>query len=151
MSVLCIVRVVLSAGSMGCIPQEQKPVGRGPCPFGPSLAARFGLLVITTVQPHVQALTHRYLAHKMASSGSRFSCCTPLARPRQPGVKRLSEGGAVSSTPLGWELDGYPHPLGHQVVKGVRAPLPPIILEGSKFRENGSQSTATRGLCTSAQ
>ena len=43
-------RAVLSAGStVECIPREEEPMAQGPCPFGPSLSARFGWSVLTTV------------------------------------------------------------------------------------------------------
>ena len=43
-------RAVLSAGStVECIPREREPVAQGPCPVGPSLSARFGWSVLTTV------------------------------------------------------------------------------------------------------
>jgi hypothetical protein len=112
-------RVVLSAGSiMGCIPRKREPVAQEPCPFGPSLSARFGLSVLTTVQKHVCVPTHSNLAHKIPQSGSASSCFAPLARPMRPGVKRSHEGGAVTSTLLGWELDESPHPHIHPVIKG---------------------------------
>ena len=34
------------------------------------------------------------------------------------GVKPQHEGGAITSTPLGWELDDSPHPHVHPVIKG---------------------------------
>jgi len=49
-ALVCHRRAVLSAGSTaGCIPREEEPVAQGPCPFGPSLSARFGWSVLTTV------------------------------------------------------------------------------------------------------
>jgi hypothetical protein len=112
-------RVVLSAGShLGCRSRKKEPVAQGPCPFGPSLSARFGLSVLTTVQKHVRVPTHSDLAHRSSSSDSRSSCFAPLARPMRPGVRRQHEGGAITSTPLGWELDDSPHPHLHPVVKG---------------------------------
>ena len=50
-ALVCHRRAVLSAGSTpGCIPREREPVAQGPYPFGPSLSARFGWSVLTTVQ-----------------------------------------------------------------------------------------------------
>ena len=89
----------------------------GPCPFGPSLSARFGLFVLTTVQKHIRVPTHSDLAHRIPQSGSASSCFAPLASPMRPGVKRPHEGGAVTSTPLGWEWDESPHPHVHPVIK----------------------------------
>ncbi len=97
---------------------RESPWPMGPCPFEPSLSARFGLFVLTTVQKHVRVPTHSNLAHRFSSSDSRSSCFAPLARPMLPGVKRQHEGGAVTSTPLGWELDDSPHPHIHLVIKG---------------------------------
>ena len=97
---------------------RESPWPMGPCPFGPSLSACFGLFVLTTVQKHVCVPTHSNLAHKIPQSGSASSCFAPLARPMRPGVKRPHEGGAVTSTPLGWELDESPHPHIHLVIKG---------------------------------
>src|SRR4029453_10210488 len=71
----------------------------GPCPFGPSLAARFGWSVLTTVQEHVRVPTHSDLAHRHRQSGSASSCCAPLARPMPPGVRGRHEGGAISHAP----------------------------------------------------
>ena len=49
-ALVCHRRAVLSAGSTsGCKPREEEPVAQGPCPFGPSLSARFGWSVLTTV------------------------------------------------------------------------------------------------------
>lgn len=56
----------------------------------------------------------------------------------RPGVRRSHEGGAVTSTPLGWELDESPHPHVHPVIKDFMKPLSLIPLDPSKFRENGS-------------
>src|SRR5215468_6190123 len=57
-ALVCHRRAVLSAGSTsGCIPREEEPVAQGPCPFGPSLSARFGWSVLTTVQEHVRVPT----------------------------------------------------------------------------------------------
>ena len=109
-----------------------------PCPFGPSLSACFGLFVLTTVQKHVCVPTHSNLAHKIPQLGSASSCFAPLARPMRPGVRRSHEGGAVTSTPLGWELDESPHPHAHPVIKDFMKPLSLIPLDPSKFRENGS-------------
>jgi len=97
---------------------RESPWPMGPCPFGPSLSACFGLLVLTTVQKHVCVPTHSNLAHKIPQSGSASSCFAPLASPMRPGVKRSHEGGAVTSTLLGWELDESPHPHIHPVIKG---------------------------------
>jgi hypothetical protein len=69
---------------------------------------------------HVQKFTHSYLVHRSLPSDSGFSCVAPLASPMPPGVKRRHEGGTLSSSPLGWELDGCPHPLEHQVIEGDR-------------------------------
>jgi hypothetical protein len=111
-------RVVLSAGSiMGCIPRKGKPVAQEPCPFGPSLSACFGLLVLTTVQKHVCVPTHSDVAHRWFPSGSGVTCFTPLASHMRWGVKPPHEGGAITSTPLGWELDESPHPHVHPVIK----------------------------------
>ena len=115
-------RVVLSAGSAaGCIPRKEEPVALGPCPFGPSLSACFGLSVLTTVQKHIRVPTHSNVAHRIPPSGSASSCFAPLARPMRPGVKRQHEGGAVTSASLGWELDISPHPHVHPVIKGSNA------------------------------
>ena len=93
-------RAVLSAGStMECIPREREPVAQGPCPFGPSLAARFGWSVLTTVQKHVRVPTPSDLAHRPPQSGSASACLSPLASPIPPGVRRRHEGGAVSHAP----------------------------------------------------
>jgi hypothetical protein len=93
-------------------------VAQGPCPFGPSLSTRFGLLALTTVLEHVRVPPHRDLARRMAQSGSEVSCFAPLARPMLLDVRQQHEGGAVSNAPLGWELDTCPHPHAHQVIKG---------------------------------
>jgi hypothetical protein len=58
------------------------------------------------------------VAHRDSPSGLGFSCFAPLASPMPLGVRHRHEGGAVTSAPLGWELDGGPHPHTHQVVKG---------------------------------
>jgi hypothetical protein len=129
---------------MGCIPREREPVAQGPCPFGPSLSTRFGWSVLTTVQKHVRVPTHSDLAHRPAPSGSGFSCFAPLARPMPLGVRQRHEGGAITSAPLRWELDGGPHPHAQQVLKGSHEPLAPIPLDRSKFRENGSQPPPNR-------
>jgi hypothetical protein len=111
-------RVVLSAGSiMGCIPRKGKPVAQEPCPFGPSLSTRFGLSVLTTVQKHVCVPTHSDVAHRCFPSGSGVTCSAPLASHMRWGVKPQHEGGAITSTPLGWELDESPHPHAHPVIK----------------------------------
>jgi hypothetical protein len=111
-------RVVLSAGSAaGCIPRKGKPVALGPCPFGPSLSACFGLSVLTTVQKHIRVPTHSDLAHRRFPLGSVATCFAPLASHMRWGVKPQHEGGAITSTPLGWELDDSPHPHVHPVIK----------------------------------
>jgi hypothetical protein len=93
-------RAVLSAGSTSeCIPREEEPVAQGPCPFGPSLSARFGWSVLTTVQEHVRIPTPSDLAHRHPQSGSASACLAPLASPIPPGVRRRHEGGAVSHAP----------------------------------------------------
>ncbi len=89
----------------------------GPCPFGPRLSACFGLYQVTTVQKHVRVPAHSDVAHRIPQSGSASSCFAPLARPMLSGVKRQHEGGAFTSTPLGWELDDRPHPHVHPVIK----------------------------------
>ena len=112
-------RVVLSAESTaGCIPRKREPVAQGPCPFGPSLSARFGLSVLTTVQKHIRVPTHSDLAHRCFPLGSVATCFAPLASHMLWGVKPQHEGGAITSTPLGWELDDSPHPHVHPVIKG---------------------------------
>ena len=117
-----------------------------PCPFGPSLSACFGLFVLTTVQKHVCVPTHSNLAHRIPQSGSASSCFSPLARPMRPGVRRSHEGGAVTSTPLGWELDESPHPHAHPVIKDFMKSLSLIPLDPSKFRENESHVAIGRAL-----
>jgi len=119
-ALVCHRRAVLSAGSTSeCMPREEEPVAQGPCPFGPSLSTRFGWSVLTTVQEHVRIPTHSDLAHRHAPSGSGFSWFAPLASPMPLGVRQQHEGGAITSAPLGWELDGGPHPHAHQVLKGA--------------------------------
>lgn len=111
-------RVVLSAGSpMGGKPRKREPVAPGPCPVGPSLPARFSWSVLTTVREPVCIPTRSDLAHRLSPSGSGSGRFAPRARPRQPGVARLPEGGALTSASLGWELDYCPHPHVQQVIK----------------------------------
>jgi len=99
-ALVCHRRAVLSAGSTtGCIPREREPVAQGPCPFGPSLSARFGWSVLTTVQEHVRVPTPSDLAHRRPQSGSASSCLAPLASPMLLGVRQQHEGGAVSHAP----------------------------------------------------
>jgi hypothetical protein len=99
-ALVCHRRAVLSAGSTpGCIPREREPVTQGPCPFGPSLSARFGWSVLTTVPEHVRVPTPSDLARRIPQSGSASSCCAPLASPMPPGVRRRHEGGAISHAP----------------------------------------------------
>ena len=99
-ALVCHRRAVLSAGSTtGCIPREREPVAQGPCPFGPSLSARFGWSILTTVQEHVRVPTHSDLAHRRPQSGSASSCLAPLASPMLLGVRQQHEGGAVSHAP----------------------------------------------------
>jgi len=74
-------------------------VAQGPCPFGPSLSARFGWSVLTTVQKHVRVPTLSDLAHRRPQSGSASSCLSPLASPMLLGVRQQHEGGAVSHAP----------------------------------------------------
>jgi hypothetical protein len=81
-------RVVLFAGStMGCMPQKEEPVAQGPCPFGPSLSARFGLSVLTTIQKHIRVPTHSDLAHRCFPSSSGATCFAPLASHMLWGVR----------------------------------------------------------------
>ena len=99
-ALVCHRRAVLSAGStLGCIPREEEPVAQGPCPFGPSLSARCGWSVLTTVQEHVRVPTPSDLAHRRPQSGSASSCLAPLASPMLLGVRQQHEGGAVSHAP----------------------------------------------------
>ena len=103
---------------MGCIPRKRESVAQGPCPFGPSLPARFGWSVLTTVLEHIRVPTQSDVAHRSLPSGSASSCFAPLASPRLLGVRQQPEGGAVTSAPLGWAWDRGPHPHAHQVIKG---------------------------------
>jgi hypothetical protein len=93
-------------------------VAQGPGPCGPSLSARFGLSVLTTIQTHMRVPTHSGLAHRCFPSSSGASCFAPRARPMLWGVRPQYEGGAITSTPLGWELDDSPHPHVHPVITG---------------------------------
>jgi len=82
----------------------------------PALACRFWRRLIS----HVHGLTPSDLVHRSLPSGSGFSCFAPLASPMPPGVSRWPEGGTLSRSPLGWELDKCPHPLAHQGITGQR-------------------------------
>ena len=93
---------------------------------------------------HVQSFTPSYLVHRSLPSGSGFSCVAPLASLMPPGVMRRHEGGTLSSSPLGWELDRCPHPLEHQVITGDSLTFASHPLGYPKFRENGSQPSVNQ-------